>query len=97
MAYTRLNPQPIVKKLDLGTVTLAANGHAYRSSAVETVSGYTPVGTLGAEWTHPGAVAVTLFFNGSSVFAHLKNDDQNTAQTETKLLAYVLYLPINVT
>lgn len=97
MSYTRLNPKPIVKKLDLGTVTLAADGYAYKSAAAETVSGYTPVGTLGAEWTHPGTVAVTLFFNGTSVFAHLKNDDKNTAQTETRLYAYVLYLPNNVT
>ena len=95
-SYTRINPQPIVKELDLGTITLPAGGRGYKSGTAETVSGYRVAGTLGARWTHPGTVSCSPYSWGASIFIHLKNNGDQVME-ENVLRVYVLYLPDNVT
>ena len=91
MTATRLNPQPVVEVVELGSKNLAANATDYLSLAAPVKQGYRFAGVCGGYWSHPASVFCGFFANGTTIIAGLHNFG-GSATTES-VRANALYLP----
>lgn len=91
MTATRVNREPIVQAVSLGSVNIQSNESRFLQASAPSIAGYTPTNIVSATWSHPSSTVCSPTVVGGNVYVNLRN--YHTAAQIEVVTAYVLYLP----